>query len=140
MGKLFKAIFAFTALIAGLGALGWILQTPKAQKVELTAEQKSAEAAKEARFQSDVRAVRALKAGMKNPDSFTLESALQMDDGTLCVTYRATNSFNAIVPGHAVVTGGKITTSDGGNSFVAIWNARCGSKRGVDVKHLRMAL
>ena len=36
---------------------------------------------------------------MKNPELFVLSTALEMDDGTLCVMYRATNSFDAIVPG-----------------------------------------
>lgn len=42
-----------------------------------------------------------IKARSKNPDSFKLERAAVTADETICVTYRAANSFNAIVPGVA---------------------------------------
>src|SRR5262249_4993740 len=77
-------------------------------KAEPTPEQQ----ADEARWRRDVLAIRQLRSNMKNPDSFKLEEALRMDDGTLCLTYRATNSFNAIVPGRAVIADNKISTSD----------------------------
>lgn len=97
-------------------------------------------AAEEARFQKDAAAVRSLKASMKNPASFKMEQALRMDDGTLCVTYRATNSFNAIVPGRAVVAAGKIVTSDQADVFPTRWNSRCVGKRGSDVTYIRQAI
>jgi hypothetical protein len=75
---------------------------------------------------------------MKNPDSFKLESAIRVD-GNLCLTYRATNSFNAVVPGRAVITEKRISTSDEAN-FGPIWNSRCGGKSGTDVSYIRLAI
>jgi hypothetical protein len=70
-----------------------------------------------------------LRNSMKNPDSFKLVDALEMKDGTLCIDYRATNSFNAIVPGRAVITNKNIIAT-GHDQFVAQGNARCGGKVG----------
>lgn len=107
------------------------VQTPK-EKARLSAE--------DALFKTNVLAVRRVRAGMKNPDSFKLEQVLRMADGTLCLTYRATNSFNATVPGRAVVapTGGAMV--DGQTGFIDRWNAKCGGKTGDDVTYLRTAL
>ena len=66
--------------------------------------QVSEAAEREAKFQADVLAVRQLRANMKNPASFNLDTAIRLDDGTLCLSYRDTNSFNAIVPGRAIIT------------------------------------
>lgn len=96
--------------------------------------------AEEATFQRHVAAVRKLRASMKNPASFSLEDAILTPEGALCVVYRATNSFNAIVPGQAVVYRGQITTSDSGDQFRTRWNTRCFKKRGEDMKHIRWAL
>ena len=63
------------------------------------AESKTRLAKAEARWQRQVAALGSLRQSMKNPELFVLSTALEMDDGTLCVMYRATNSFNAIVPG-----------------------------------------
>ena len=90
------------------------------------AESKTRLAKAEARWQRQVAALGSLRQSMKNPESFVLSTALEMDDGTLCVMYRATNSFNAIVPGQAVITATAIHTSDD------TWNSRCGGKRGTD--------
>jgi hypothetical protein len=105
-------------------------------KPEPTPEQK----AEEARWQRDVLAVRQLRAGMKNPDSFKLEQALRMDDGSLCLSYRATNSFNAIVPGNAVIADNTIRTSDNRERFAPVWNKRCAKKSGRDITYIRRAL
>ena len=95
---------------------------------------KKAEAAeREAKFQADVISVRRLRANMKNPASFDLETAIRMDDGTLCLSYRGTNSFNAIVPGRAVVVKGEIVTSANRERFVPLWNRRCADKTGISV-------
>jgi hypothetical protein len=102
---------------------------------EPTAEERAAEAV----FQANVASVQRLKSAMKNPASFSLEQALRMDDGVLCVTYRATNSFNAVVPGRAVITATKILTP-GQDGFTGRWNARCAKKSGVDVTYIRQAL
>ena len=78
---------------------------------------------------------------MKNPKSFDLETAIELPDGTLCVTYRATNSFNAIVPGQAVLSlKGNSVMSDDREKFPARWNATCAKKSGKDIAYIRQAL
>jgi threonyl-tRNA synthetase len=143
LGLLVLAVFVFVAFRVGD-------DTPKNSPKptpELTPEQhaekaaKEAEkAAKEAQFQRDVLAVRQLRANMKNPESFKLEEALRMSDGTLCLTYRATNSFNAIVPGQAVISKTRITTSDTRERLVSAWNKLCANKSGSNITYIRQAL
>lgn len=119
------------------------LQTP----VELTPEQKAEQAAKKAendaenaRFARDVAVVRQLKSSMKNPASFDLEDAIRMDDGTLCLSYRTTNSFNAVIFGEAVITKERIYTSDNRTSYVAQYKKLCANKAGKRMRHMRWAL
>lgn len=122
------------------------IEVPK-PVVELTPEQKAEQAAKKAReaeesaeFARYVLAVRKLRAAMKNPASFNLESANRKDDGTLCVSYRATNSFNAIIPGRAVVTKTELIASDDRDRFVPVWNRLCANKPGTSVQEIRYLL
>ncbi len=109
------------------------------QKAERSA-QKAKEDEENRKFARDVAVVRQLRSSMKNPASFDLETANRVDDGTLCVSYRATNSFNAIIPGEAVITKDKIYTSDNRERFVAEWNKRCANKSGKNLRHIRMML
>lgn len=118
---------------------------PKAS-VEISPEEKAAQASREeakrkedAEWRATVLLTRSLKQSMKNPDSFKLEQLLKMTDGSLCYTYRATNSFNAIIPGHAVQSGGAFLAS-GADGFSALWNKKCAKKQGDDLTHIRMAL
>lgn len=92
------------------------------------------------KFARDVAAVRQLKSGMKNPASFDLVDATRMDDGTLCLSYRATNSFNAVVPGEAVITKDRIFTSDKRDRFATEYNKRCANKSGKRMRHIRVLL
>jgi hypothetical protein len=107
------------------------------QRVEATKtpEQKAKEVAEKAKseveFQSVVARLRALKASTKNPASFELVKALLTDDGTVCVVYRGTNSFNA------VVTENRAISKD---ARVVDWNRFCGGKSGKDMKFARQAL
>lgn len=101
-------------------------------------EQKAAELAKkaknEAEFQRVVTGAKAIKQQAKNPESFKLNSAILMKDGAVCYEYHATNSFNAVVPGVAVLTKSKVTQTN------EDWNKFCGGKSGKDYSHARMAL
>lgn len=115
--------------------------------VELTPQQKAEQAAKKARddeenekFARDVLAVRQLRSAMKNPASFSLEKVSRTDDGTLCVSYRATNSFNAVIPGQAVITKTEIVVSDDRDRFVPVWNRRCANKPSKNVDGIRYLL
>ena len=53
---------------------------------------------------------------MKNQDSFNLENTVYSPSDAFCFNYRATNSFNAIVPGRAVKYPGGFA-SDGDRNF-----------------------
>ncbi len=103
----------------------------KPQQPAKTPEQIEREAKEEAAFQADVAKVKALRAAMKNPDSFQLVSAIRMDSGVLCVEYRATNSFNAVITEHKAITPA---------GALADWNKACGGKTGKDMSYLRHAL
>lgn len=81
-------------------------------------------------------AVRTLKQAVKNPDSFKLVSAVLVDNDVACIRYRATNSFNAIVPGHAVLSlPKKLSSSDPSD-----WNSYCAEKTGTGYEFPDMAL
>lgn len=110
-----------------------------AAEAKKSPEQKTAEAAeklkKEAEFQRVVAGAKVIKQGTKNPDSFNLNSATLMADGSICYEYRATNSFNAVVPGKLVITKNNKTTQKGRD-----WNKFCGGKTGTDYSHARQAI
>lgn len=94
---------------------------------------------KDAQFSSASLVVRRLKASMNNPDSFELTQALEMKDGTLCLTYRARNGFNALVLNRAVVNSKVVATSDQ-EDFSFIWNKQCGGKSGDDITSIKYNL
>lgn len=105
--------------------------TPAAAKATRTPEQVKAEEEEERLFQADVVKVKLLKAALKNPASFELVTAARMDSGTLCVVYRGTNSFNAIITEQKAV---KADLSFGD------WNRHCGGKSGKDLTYIRQAI
>lgn len=96
-------------------------KTPEQRKAEA-----DAKAAREAEFQRVVVVARALKASAKNPKSFELVEALYMPSGAVCITYRATNSFNAVVTNNAAVAK---------NDKMGDWNKLCGGKIGNSYRH-----
>lgn len=96
-----------------------------------TAEQVKVERAKEAQFQADALKVRALKATLKNPASFDLVSAGRLSDGTLCITYRGTNSFNATTTERTAITA---------SGHLADYNTACAGQSGENVESIRHAL
>jgi predicted amidophosphoribosyltransferase len=93
-----------------------------------------AEIQKERQFQQVVQAARKLKAAMKNPASFELVSALVMAGPTICMTYRSTNSFNAVVTERYTLNDKVSTTS------TAAWNKHCGGKTGDDYSYAKRAI
>lgn len=108
----------------------------KARKAEMDAKKRE----EDAQWTREVLSLRMLRKAMKNPDSFKLEEAVRMADGALCVTYRGTNSFNAVVPGRAVVLKTGIASSDDRDGFPKIWNKHCAGKSGSDVSYIRQAI
>lgn len=101
-----------------------------------TPEQRAAEAAakakKEADFQFAVVAARALKGSLKNPASFELVSAILVDGGgPLCLEYRGTNSYNAVITERAAIKR---------DYKLGKWALECTGKTGSDMKSIRHAL
>ncbi|MCK6401275.1 MAG: hypothetical protein L6Q74_05090 [Sphaerotilus natans subsp. sulfidivorans] len=84
-------------------------------------------------FQRTGAVARAVKSMMKNPDSYKLESATIMASSAVCIEHRATNSFNAIVPGYAVSPPGsdKVYVNN-----AQIWDKHCAEKKGTEFAHL----
>jgi RNA polymerase subunit RPABC4/transcription elongation factor Spt4 len=98
----------------GLVIIGSLASKDDDKKASPTPEQLAAEAkSRELRAKmTDV--IEAIKNSRKDPDSFKDAKAGVTLDGITCVTFRATNSFNAIVPGIAYEKGGKIMQDEQG--------------------------
>jgi len=92
-----------------------------------TAEQLEKEKKEIAENQAIQVKLRALKESTKNPDSFKLEQAIYTDAKILCVIYRGTNSFGAIVKE------GKAITERGG---IGNFDKQCRDKEGRSVRSL----
>jgi hypothetical protein len=73
-----------------------------------------------------------VKKAAKDPDSFKLHSAMATKEGTSCIEYSATNSFNARLRGIAVVARGKTEISEA----AATWNKLCAHKENTDYTDL----
>lgn len=125
------AILVAALFAAGLGSVMFIaiLKTPTPP--QKTAAQIKAKQVDEAHFQADVIKLRSLKASLKNPASFELVSAGRLSDGTLCATYRGTNSFNAVTTEYMAITAA---------GAYADYNVACAGKSGQDLSHIRHAL
>lgn len=97
--------------------------------------QKAAEAAAEKHrnieFKFSVMAAQMVKAGTKNPSSFELVDANLVEYGALCLVYRGTNSFNAVVTSNIAITR-KFT--------IGSWNKDCAGKDAVGMRHIKQAL
>lgn len=93
-----------------------------------------AEIQKEREFQQVVSAARQLKNAMKNPASFELVSALMVQGPTICLVYRSTNSFNAVVTERYTVND-KVSSTG-----TAAWNKHCGGKTGDDYSYAKRVI
>lgn len=110
----------------------------KAQADKISAEAKAAEEKSNREFQVAVQGAIQLREMMKNPDSFSLERVTQQSDGSLCYTYRAANSFNAIIPGQAVFSPLE-TAMTGMAKFPMLWSKHCKSY-GREIENVGYAL
>lgn len=61
---------------------------------------------------------------LKDPDSLKIERAMHMDAGAYCYMFRSKNSFNAVVPGQAVVVQGAAVL-EGDPGFARLWDGQC---------------
>lgn len=104
---------------------------PAAGKV---ATKTAAEVLAEAQFQKIVNILKTVKQNTKNPKSFELVSAGLTGLDVVCIQFRATNSFNAVVPGVYVVTDKE------SGSTTKLWNTHCGGQQLTDFTYARRAL
>lgn len=65
---------------------------------------------------------------VKNPKSFDLAAAIIQGDGTVCMTYRATNSFNAVVPAQAIRQAATYWVSESDVGFAQRWRSLCAGR------------
>jgi len=96
-----------------------------------TAEEKAADE----RMARALLLVTGLRDKTKNPAAFDLVSAVQVGP-TLCVVYRGTNSFNAVVRERAVID----TKTGNGTTDGYAWNSKCAGKIGDDLTGIRWGL
>ena len=75
--------------------------------------------------------ISALREEMNNPPSFELVEAINLANGTLCVTYRATNGFGGVVTDSKAISSG---------AKVIDYAKNCNGKTGEDVTHLKKYL
>lgn len=99
-----------------------------------SAEQLAVEAREEKAFQDVVRVAQWLKSRAKNPDSFNLVYAGRSSTGAVCVEYRATNSFNA------VITERYVMSNEVSGASAELWNAHCSQRAMQDFTYARQAL
>ena len=101
------------------------------QEAQKTPEQKeadakaaAAQAAENAKLIRMISEVRALREIAKNPKSFEFVSLMHVPKGDInCITYRATNSFNAVVTEHFAA---------GPDGKSKSWNAACAGQTAQD--------
>lgn len=95
---------------------------------------KASSPADQQRFQEEVGALLYLKRNMKNPASFELVSFVRTPADTLCITYRGTNGFGAIVTQRYTVN--NVVSSDSNEA----WTSYCAGRDGKDVSKAKYAL
>lgn len=130
-----KPTSRLTIFIGGLFAIGVAMAVSNSINAptvpEKTAAEKQAEAAAEAALGDTAARIGALKAGLKNPASFELVNVTRLADTTLCVSYRGTNSFNAIVTEHkAISPAGRLLD----------YSDTCNGKSGQNHTHIKRLL
>jgi hypothetical protein len=102
-------------------------QSSSRKQAERTPEQIESDA----KFSRDVGMLKAFSRTLHNPDSLKIESVIRLPDDSLCVEYRATNKFNALILSQLVIL------KDG---KIGVWNTHCAGKSGVNITYIRTAL
>jgi len=133
MGKLMSILIG---AFATLWLLGQIRSEPNKIVPASPAPAQTAEEKAEDKFLvSAVMGAKSLKAAMRDPDSFKLESALLMGNGdAVCYSYRARNGFNGMNVGYAVlVPKTSVLLSSDSQGFTSAWKKSCNGKTGSEV-------
>lgn len=147
-GTLIVVIFLGTIIVGAIGSMVGEQRressstpapatTPKSEK---TAAEKEAEDAEKQKKDGQIAmaqvGAKTLKSSMRDPDSFKLETALVMENGSVCYEYRARNGFGGMNRGQAVLqaSGKKIVFKSSEEAgFNSLWNRECANKSGEDV-------
>jgi hypothetical protein len=114
-----RALWYSVLAITMIGAIAVIAEQDKDGPPDPALQSRTADLNRALTLARDVRAQ------VKNPKSFELERVQVQADGTICMTYRATNSFDAVVPAHAIGQAAKYWVSDDGGDFAQRWKALC---------------
>lgn len=127
-----------TWLVAGVIGMGVVAavvssfnETPRTVVARKTPAELAQAQLKQVEFEKVVSLIQAVRDNTKNPASFELVDATLTKGSNLCLTYRGTNAFNAVMTQSVAftLTGKK-----------AIWNSVCGGQTGVDYSHAKHAL
>lgn len=125
-----KLLLGLLGIVVLGGVIGHLVERGKPTPPPRTPE----EVARDAQRGAVVRAGAQLRSMTNDPDSFRLDQALLMPDGTGCYGYRAKNALGGIVRASAVFDGKAITTSsDRSGAFQRTWDAKCAGKSGEEV-------
>lgn len=131
-------------MIYGLGALaaiGVIATTQqqnnekKAAAAAVTPEQKAETTKQDLQIKSAAAGAVMLKSSMKDPEAFELKSLLMSKGGYFCYSYRAKNSYGAVMPSSAVMTpaGEMLFEEKKAKDFYRHWNKECTASGGKEI-------
>ena len=103
--------------------------------VAKTPEQIAAKEKRDAQLQLAAMGALSLKKGMKDPEAFSMTSAVVKNSGAACYEYRAKNGFGATFPSIAIMTskGKMLVKEHDGNTFSNAWNKECTVSGGDDI-------
>lgn len=126
--------------VVSVGVVGAFAGKSSTPTVAASPEQVKANAEQNQRQTAVIAATAALRRAMKDPESFDLKEVVVKADGSGCLTYRARNSFNAMLQQSAVFVPGKkaqlLVEGQDGNGFVREWNKRCTPAGGEEITSL----
>ena len=134
----FTWVLGAVAVMVLFSIINAMINGPTEPTKQAAAPEKTAE---ELRHEKEVTvatvAAKSIKAALRNPDSFVLESALVMDSGAVCLDYRAQNGFGGMNREQAVVPANttKLFGTDT-QGFKSAWRTHCAGKTRRDVTYL----
>lgn len=130
-----RGVSLWAAIIVIIGVI-WVVAAIQNQNAQPAAAEPTPSAADTYRLNQIARgaaALKALRASLRNPDSFKLSQALSMPRDAVCLEYRAQNGFGGLNLERALVHGDSLILESADN-FSGAWNRYCGSdKRGPDI-------
>ena len=107
--------------------------TEDKQRAEARAAKNKAKLEEEVAFQKALILARAVKHDAKDPQSVDFSKAFVTEDGTVALTFRAKNSFGALVINYAVLTKDGKAGVGPEEKIAPLWNKYATNKRGYDV-------